>query len=42
MTVQFYFRNALLPDMNRTFRDVGVGEGDMIYAMENGKAYTPV
>jgi len=28
--------------MNRTFRDVGVVEGDMIYAMENGKAYTPV
>jgi len=41
-TVKFFFRNDLVQDMTRTFRDLGVGDKDMIYAMENGKAYKPV
>ena len=41
-TVKFYFRNSLIQDITRTFRDLGISNGDMIYAMENGMAYRPV
>ena len=41
-SVKFYFRNALVQDLSVSFRDLGVADGDMIYAMENGKAYVPV
>jgi len=41
-SVKFYFENQLLQDVTKTFRELGIGEGDMMYAMENGKVYKPV
>jgi len=41
-TVKFYFSNEVLGDMAKTFQDLGIGEGDVVYAMENNKAYRPV
>lgn len=38
-TVRFYFKDAHLGDTGRALRELGVGDGDVIYAMENGKAY---
>ena len=38
-TVKFYYQNALLGDMSKSFRDLGIGDGDLVYAMENGKAF---
>ena len=41
-TVRFYFQNSLIQDITRSFSDLGIGNGDMIYAMENGMLYRPV
>ncbi|KAL9179623.1 hypothetical protein ACHAXT_008913 [Thalassiosira profunda] len=41
--VTFYFRNAAISDVEiRSLRDLGIGDGHMLYAMENGAAYRPV
>jgi len=37
--VQFYFRNQLITNESQSLRDLGIRNGDMVYAMENGKAY---
>ena len=39
-TVKFYFRNAAINNMTQSFRDLGVHEGAMLFAMENGKPYS--
>jgi len=39
-TVKFYFRNAVINNMTQSFRELGVAEGAMIFAMENGKPYS--
>ena len=39
-SVQFYFRNTLIQDESNLLRDLGIGDGDTVYAMENGKAFT--
>jgi len=39
-TVKFYFRNAAINNMTQSFREVGVAEGDILVAMENGKPYS--
>ena len=37
--VNFYFRNQLITNESKSLRDLGIRNGDMVYAMENGKAY---
>ena len=39
-SVQFYYNNTLIRDETKSLRELGVSNGGMIYAMENGKAYT--
>jgi hypothetical protein len=39
-SVQFYFRNTLIQDESNLLRDLGIGDGDIVYAMENGKVFT--
>ena len=41
-SVKFYFKDTLIQDEAKSFRELGVGGDDIIYAMENGKAYVPV
>ena len=41
--VKFYFKNELVShNLTKTLRDLGVGDTDVVYAMENDKAYVPV
>ena len=37
--VQFYFRNQLITNEAKSLRDLGICNGDTVYAMENGKTY---
>ena len=40
--VIFYFRNQAITNESQSLRDLGIRDGDMVYAMENGKAYKPM
>lgn len=40
--VTFYIRNQLITNESQSLRDLGIRNGDMVYAMENGKAYKPM
>ncbi|KAK1738671.1 ubiquitin family protein [Skeletonema marinoi] len=40
--VKFYIRNQLITNESQSLRDLGIGNGDMVYAMENEKAYKPM
>ena len=37
--VKFYFQNQLITNESQSLRDLGIRNGDRVYAMENGKAY---
>ena len=37
--VQFYFRNSLIQNESKSLRELGISDGDTVYAIENGQAY---
>lgn len=40
--VKFYIRNQAITNESQSLRDLGIRNGDTVYAMENGKAYKPM
>ncbi len=40
--VKFYIRNQLITNESQSLRELGIRNGDMVYAIENGRAYKPM